>query len=106
MVTPPALRAATEALLQLQQNKNPAPTNSLHRPKMFAEELARQIGQQSSAQQNNAMLTQLGRPIVFLPIASEASAQGAATSTTQRRSKKNKPNTSANGQVRESSRKK
>ncbi len=89
MVTPPALRAATAALLQLQTNKNGHLTPQLGKAS-FSTELAKQLGQQTVHAQNHTLINSLGRPIAFIPLAAEAGISAPATSSTQRRAKKAK----------------
>lgn len=87
MVTPPALRAATEALLQLQTNKS-GHVDPKPRQASFSTELAKQLGQQTTHAQNHTLINSLGRPVVYIPLATEAGISGPTNPTTQRREKK------------------
>lgn len=90
MVTPPALQAATEALLQL-QTKKITQTSGTQTKSLFNTELARQFAATSAQSQSQTLTSGIGRSVVFIPLAVEASIQASASCATQRRNKKTKP---------------
>lgn len=99
MVTPPALQAATKALLQLQQSTKLQHAHTGASKPNFSAELTRHLAAQSVQSQTQALVSGLARPIVFIPMAAEIGAASSSACTTQRRSKKQKDaKTKHNGQ--------
>jgi len=95
MVVSPALRAASQALLQLQSltNTQIKLTNST----FFKDEVTQRLGQHTLSTQNITLINTAARPVAFIPLLAEMCTQASPQSTTQRRTKKTKPPRNSGG---------